>query len=40
MTGEIIKTVIDQIAQIEEFNLLDKVEVDQGMNRIIGMKIG
>ena len=26
--------------EIGEFNLVDKVEVDQGMNRIIGMIIG
>ena len=30
---EIIKIGIDQIAEIEEFNLVDKV--DKGMNRII-----
>ena len=40
MTEEIIKIGMDQIVEIEEFNLVDKVEVDQGMNRIIGMIIG
>ena len=35
MTEEIIKIGIDQIAETGEFNLVDKVEVDQGMNRII-----
>ena len=39
-TEEIIKIGIDQIAEIGEFNLVDKVEVDQGMSRIIGMFIG
>ena len=36
MTQEIIKNNIDQIVEIEEFILVDKVEADQGMNRIIG----
>ena len=40
MTGEIIKIGIDETAETEEFNLVDKVEVDQGMNRIIGVIIG
>ena len=39
MTEEIIKIGIDQIVEIEDFNLVDKVEADQGMNRIIGMII-
>ena len=39
MTKEIIKIGIDQIVETGEFNLLDKIEVDQGMNRIIGMVI-
>ena len=40
MTEEIIKIDIDQIAEIGEFNVLDKVKVGQDMNRIIGMIIG
>ena len=40
MTEEIIKTGIDQIVKIGEFNLVDKEEVDKGMNRIIVMIIG
>ena len=40
MMEEIIKICIDQIVEIEELNLVDKVGVDQGMNRIIGMIIG
>ena len=40
MTEEIIKKAIDQIAEIEEFSLVDKIEVDLGMNRIIEMIIG
>ena len=40
ITEEIIKIDIDQIAETGEFSLEDKVEVDQGMNRIIGMIIG
>ena len=39
MTEEIIKIDIDQIVEIGEFNLVDKVEVDQGMNKIIGEEI-
>ena len=39
MTGEIIKIGIDQIAEIGEFNLMDKVEIDQGMKKIIGEEI-
>ena len=43
--SEVIKIGIDQITEIEEFNLvveisMDKVEVDQGMNKITGMNIG
>ena len=38
--GEIIKIGIDQIAETIEFNLVDKVKVDQGVNRIIGMITG
>ena len=30
---------IDQTVEIEEFNLVDKIEVDQGMNKIIGEEI-
>ena len=37
MIEEIIKIDIDQIEEIEEFSLVDKVEVDQGMSKIIGM---
>ena len=40
MTKEMIKIGIDQITEIGEFNLVDKVEVDQGMNRIIEIIIG
>ena len=39
MREEIIKIGTDQIAEIEEFNLVAKVEVDQGMNKIIGEEI-
>ena len=39
MIEEIIKIGDDQIAEIGEFNLVDKVEVDQGMNKIIGEEI-
>ena len=39
MIEEIIQIDIDQIAEIKEFNVEDKVEVDQGMNKIIGEKI-
>ena len=39
MTEEIIKIGIDRIVEIGEFNIVDKVEVDQGMNKIIGEKI-
>ena len=40
MIEEIIKIGIDEIAEIEKFNLVDKVGVDQGINRIIWMSIG
>ena len=40
MIEEIIKIGVDQIGETGEFNLVDKVEVDQGKNRIIGMIIG
>ena len=33
MIEEIIKIGTDQIAEIEEFSLVDKIEVDLGMNR-------
>ena len=36
---EIINIGTDHIAEIEEFYLVDKVQVDQGMNKIIGKKI-
>ena len=39
MTEEIIKINIDQIAEIGEFNLVDKVEVNQGVNKIIEEEI-
>ena len=35
----IIKIDTDQIAGIEQFNLVHKAEVDQGMNKIIGEDI-
>ena len=40
MIEEIIKIDIDQIVETGEFNLVDRVEVDQGMSKIIGMIIG
>ena len=36
---EIIKIGTGQIVVIGEFNLEDKIEVDQGMNKIIGEEI-
>ena len=36
MTEEIIKVGIDQTVEIEEFNLVDKIEVDWVMNKIKG----
>ena len=39
MIQEIIKLDIDQIAEIEEFSLMGKAKLDQGMNRIIGEEI-
>ena len=39
MIVEIIKIGTDQIAEIGEFNLVNKVEVDQNMNKITGKKI-
>ena len=36
---EIYQNRTDQIAEIEEFNLVDKVEVGQGMNKIIGEEV-
>ena len=36
MISKAIKISTHQIEEIEGFNLVDKVEVDQGMNRIIG----
>ena len=35
MTEEIIKIETDQIVEIEEFNLVDRLEVDQDVNKII-----
>ena len=40
MISEDINIATNQIVEIGEFNLVDKVEVDLGMNRIIGMIIG
>ena len=40
MIEEIIKIDIEQRVDIEKFSLVDKVEVDQGMSKIIGMIIG
>ena len=37
MLSEVIKKGTDHIAETGEFNLLDKVEVDQGIRKIIGM---
>ena len=39
MIEEIIKIGTDQIVKIGEFNLVDKVEEDQCMNKIIGEEI-
>ena len=39
MIEEIMKIGTDQIAEIGEFNLVDKGKVDQGMNKIIGEEI-
>ena len=45
MISEVIKIDIDQIVEIEECSLvvdlsMDKIEVDQGMNKITAMIIG
>ena len=40
MISEVIKICIDQILEIGEFNLVDKVEVNQGISKIIGMITG
>ena len=40
MIREVIKIGTDQIVEIGEFNLVDKVEVNQGMNKITGIIIG
>ena len=40
MISEVIKIGKVQIVETGEFSLLDKIEVDIGMNRIIGMIIG
>ena len=39
MTEEIIKVGINHKVEIKEINLVDKIEVDQGMNKIIGEQI-
>ena len=39
MIEGIIQIGTDQITEIGEFNLVDKVEVDQGINKIIGKEI-
>ena len=39
MIEEVIKIGTDQIVEMEEFSM-DKIEVDLGMNRFIGMIIG
>ena len=39
MIEEMIKIGIDQLAETGEFNLVDKVEVDHGMNKMIGEEI-
>ena len=39
MIEEIIKIGADQIAEIGGLNLVDKVEIDQGMNKTIGEEI-
>ena len=39
MMEEIFEIGIDQIAEIGEFNLVDKVELGQGMSRIIAEEI-
>ena len=40
MIEEVIRKGIDQIAMTEEFSLVDKKEVDLGINKIIVMIIG
>ena len=40
MIEKTIKIGIDQIVETGEFNLVDKVEVDHDMNKIIGIIIG
>ena len=40
LISAVIKIGTDQIAEIGEFYLMDKVEVDQGMKKIIAMIIG
>ena len=46
MMKEIIRTGIDQTAEIKEYHLVvgyiinEITEIDQGMNRIIGMTLG
>ena len=39
MNSKVIKIGADQIAEIGEVILVDKVEVDQGMSKITGMII-
>ena len=39
MISKVIKIGTDQIAEIGEVNLVNKIEVDQGMNKIIGEEI-
>ena len=39
MIEEIIKIGTDQIEEIGEFNLVDKIEVGQDMNKIMGEEI-
>ena len=40
MIEEVIKLGTDLIVEIEEFSLVDKIEVDLAMNKIIEMIIG
>ena len=39
MIEEIIKIGTDQIEEVGEFNLVDKTDIDQDMNKIIGEEI-
>ena len=40
MISDVIKIGTDQIVGLGEVKLVDRIEVDQGMSKIIGMIIG